>query len=199
MKRMFFIVAAGLLCFSMAGCGAKEKAESEVTAKVEEKTEDVKEEVEEAEEEALAEAMTDGEEAEEELVGDIAEETAYAEDFSGGKEDVFVYGDFTATLRALTPDYVLDGDTPQVAILTLFQDTPFALYIGYEKAYELEVGNTYTFELQMTEIEADPEELEYPDPTYFLRKYNIGIGNIRPAEEDELGLNAVRISYRPAD
>ena len=199
MKRIFLIAAAGVLSLSMAGCGAKEEAQPEITEKVEEVKEEVKEEIEEAEEEALAEAMTDGGEAGEEFVGDIAEEAGLEDNAAGGKEDVFVYGDFTATLRALTPDYVLDGDTPQVAILTLFQDTPFTLYIGYEKAYELEVGNTYTFELQTTEIEADPDELEYPDPTYFLRKYNIGIENIRPAEEEELGLNAVRISYRPAD
>ena len=210
MKKMFMILAAGLLCVSMAGCGGDKAAESaekaqeaaaEVKEEAEKKAEKIEEKAEEAaelkEEEALAEAMSDGEEAEEELEGDIAEaETVPAEAGSGTENGVLVYGDFTATIRYLMPDYVLDGDTMQVAVVTLFQDSPFAIYLGYEKADGLQVGETYTFEIEETEVfgESD-DELSYIDPSYFLREHLISIKSIRPAAEDETGLVCNRLAY----
>ena len=195
MKRMLLILAAGLLCLSAAGCGAKEKSAEVSVSQADESSEDIKDEAEIKVEEAIGEA---GSCREEDFSGDAF--GTYAEDYiqGGTTEKVFIYGDFTATVRDKIPDYIFDGETPKMAVVTLFQDTPFVLGLG-DLIDSVEIGGTYVFELQPAEIEAESRELEYPDPAYFLRKYYIGIESIRPAEEGETGLNTVRIFCEPAD
>ena len=207
MKKFFVFIIAGILCVSAAGCGKKaasENGESVKTA-VEKNTEKspadenvAKEEKESADEgeniknippqeESLAEFMVDGDLAGEDIIK--AERTV---------EDVIVYGEFTAAVRALLPDYVLDGETLSVAVVTLFQDGPFTLYLGVGGAKDLEVGGIYTFEIEETALSGEnTDDLEYIDPSWFLAKHNIRIKNIRRADEDrEWGLICNRLDYR---
>ena len=113
---------------------------------------------------------------------------------------VMVYGDFSAQVRAVLPDYVAD-DSLSVAVVTLFQEMPFALYLGQGGAENLEVGEIYKFEIEDTEIFGESlEYLEYIEPNWFLAKHNIRIKNVSPADpETEWGLICNRLSYRPMD
>ena len=63
---------------------------------------------------------------------------------------VTVSGTFAARVRDLIPDYVLDSETPRVAVVTLFQSGPFTLQVG-DLAQELEIGGTYVFEIEPRE------------------------------------------------
>lgn len=113
--------------------------------------------------------------------------------------EVKVKGDFTATVRALIPDYVSDGETPRMAVVTLFQGTPFTLF-GVE-ADRLEAGETYVFEVEMDRFQSITRE-EYESgsfltPEIILPMYHpyIRISGFRPAEERDCGLDSVHLMY----
>lgn len=112
---------------------------------------------------------------------------------------VKVKGDFTATVRALIPDYVTDDETPRMAVVTLFQSTPFTLF-GVD-ADRLEVGETYVFEVEMDRCQDITRE-EYESgslltPEIILPMYHpyIRISGFRLAEEKDCGLDSVHLEY----
>ena len=102
-------------------------------------------------------------------------------------------GDFTATVRALIPDYVTDGETPRMAVVTLFQSTPFTIYTG-GLTEQLETGETYVFEVKEETVEVSPEEYKrgFPDPEEMRLLW---ISGFRPAEEKDCGLDSVHLEY----
>lgn len=107
-------------------------------------------------------------------------------------------GDFTATVRALIPDYVTDYETPRMAVVSLFQSTPFTIYTG-EFTKQLEVGEIYVFEVEMRSFEEISRE-EYEsgsllDPEVALDMYSLHISGFRPAEEKDCGLDSVHLRY----
>ena len=119
---------------------------------------------------------------------------------SDGEETVLVSisGGFTAQVRALIPGYILDGTTPQVAVVTLFQDGPFTLYVG-ELAEQLEVGETYVFEVEPkknVEITAEEYENGVPYPDEAIDRYGLRISGFRAAEEGERGLEVSRLAFK---
>lgn len=108
-------------------------------------------------------------------------------------------GSFTATVRALIPDYVTDDETPRMAVVTLFQSTPFTLF-GVD-ADRLEVGETYVFEVKMDRCQDITRE-EYESgslltPEIILPMYHpyIRISGFRLAEEKDCGLDSVHLEY----
>ena len=110
-----------------------------------------------------------------------------------------VRGSFTATVRALIPDYVSDGETPRMALVTLFQSTPFTLF-GVDTD-RLEAGETYVFEVEMNQCQDITRE-EYESgslltPEIILPMYHpyIRISGFRPAEERDCGLDSVHLEY----
>ena len=110
-----------------------------------------------------------------------------------------VRGSFTATVRALIPDYVSDGETPRMALVTLFQSTPFTLF-GVDTD-RLETGETYVFEVEMDRFQNITRE-EYESgslltPEIILPMYHpyIRISGFRPAEERDCGLDSVHLEY----
>ena len=112
---------------------------------------------------------------------------------------VTIKGDFTATVRALIPDYVSDGETPRMALVTLFQSTPFTLF-GVDTD-RLEAGETYVFEVEMNQCQDITRE-EYESgslltPEIILPMYHpyIRISGFRPAEESDCGLDSVHLEY----
>ena len=112
---------------------------------------------------------------------------------------VTIKGDFTATVRALIPDYVSDGETPRMALVTLFQSTPFTLF-GVDTD-RLEAGETYVFEVEMNQCQDITRE-EYESgslltPEIILPMYHpyIRISGFRPAEEKDCGLDSVHLEY----
>ncbi len=104
---------------------------------------------------------------------------------------VRISGEFTATVRHLIPDYVLSGTTPQVAVVTLFQCSPFIMYVG-DLAERLEEGETYVFEIEPKDIEITVEQYEYGTPCAddAISKYGLRISGFRAPEESEFGLDS---------
>ena len=109
-----------------------------------------------------------------------------------------VVGGFSATVRDVMPDYCLDFTTPQVAIVTCFQDGPFTIFIGEERAKGLTIGETYYFEFKETEIERLTEKEfnnGWADPKKVIEQYGVPIETIRLAKEDELGLESLKVRF----
>ncbi len=113
-----------------------------------------------------------------------------------------VVGGFSATVRDIIPDYCLDFTTPQVAVVTCFQDSPFTISIGEGRAKELTIGETYYFEFKETEIgQLTEKEFNngWADPREVLERYGVPIETIRLAEEDELGLESLKVRFEVVD
>lgn len=106
---------------------------------------------------------------------------------------VTLKGSFTATVRALIPDYVTDYETPRMAVVTLFQSTPFTIYSD-SFTDQLEVGETYVFEIKENTVEVPLEEYErgFPDPEEMMLLW---VSGFRPAEESDCGLDSVHLEY----
>lgn len=111
---------------------------------------------------------------------------------------VNISGDFTVTVRALIPDYTGDDFTPRVAVVTLFQDTPFTVYVGEEFADALEVGKHYVFEIKEQEIgkiKKEDFEINNPEPKVMLPTYHLQVVSIREAKTDEIGLESNHLQF----
>ena len=114
---------------------------------------------------------------------------------------VTVSGTFAASVRDLIPDYVLDSETPRVAVVTLFQSGPFTLQVG-DLAQELEIGGTYVFEIEPREdLEITAEEYEggAPFADEAISRYGLRIAGFRAAREDEFGLDSSCIVFEKRD
>ncbi len=109
-------------------------------------------------------------------------------------------GTFTATVRALIPDYESDYTTPLMTVVTLFQSTPFTIYTG-SFTEQLEVGKTYVFEIkeQVVEIPLSEYETGCPDPEVVFPQYNLRLSGFREASESDCGLDSVHLVYELCD
>ena len=130
---------------------------------------------------------------------DLQEELEELKSQAADTVEAKVKGSFTATVRALIPDYVSDGETPRMALVTLFQSTPFTLF-GVDTD-RLEAGETYVFEVEMNQCQDITRE-EYESgslltPEIILPMYHpyIRISGFRPAEESDCGLDSVHLEY----
>lgn len=104
-----------------------------------------------------------------------------------------ISGSFTATVRAITPNYVLDDTTPSTAVVTCYQQTPFTVSLGEALASQVQVGETYVFEIESKRVNLmnDPTDTAQTiSPEKAIPLYNLQISTVRPAKEDELGLNS---------
>ena len=116
---------------------------------------------------------------------------------------VKVKGEFTATVRSLIPDYETDGETPRMAVATLFQSTPFTIWTG-ELTKHLEEGETYVFEVEMSRYDIITRQ-EYESGTLlnpevaFSMYPSLYISNFRPAEESDCGLDSVHLAYEACE
>lgn len=113
---------------------------------------------------------------------------------------VNITGEFTATVRELIPDYTLDAETPNVAVLTQFQDGPFTVFVG-ELAAELEVGKTYNFAIVPEEdVEIAPEDYAagVPSPEVAVPLYRLRIAGASLAGEEDMGLAGRSLQWEPA-
>lgn len=122
----------------------------------------------------------------------VAEKTVHAK----------LTGNFAVTVREVIPDYCMDDFTPTVAVVTCFQDDPFTVYLGAEMASGLEIGEQYVFEIEETDIgEITREKLEGypPSPEIVIPLYQLQIADIRPAEDEEWGLDSVHLQYEEVE
>lgn len=107
-----------------------------------------------------------------------------------------IVGEFTATVRDLVPNYVLDDITPLCAVITDFQDSPFTIDLNEELVAQIEPGKTYVFEIKEQLIEpiyksnGDFVELT---PEVAVAIYNIQVNAVRVPSESEMGLESNRL------
>lgn len=129
----------------------------------------------------------------------FAEENEDADVADNDNVNVMLTGNFVATVRHLIPDYCLDNTTKTVAVVTFFQDGPFAIYVGDELASELEEGVSYYFEIEDMEIgEITKEQFEggpYMVVESLLKNNHTKFKTVRPSKEDECGLDSVHLKY----
>ena len=133
----------------------------------------------------------------------LREELQKQQEKSPGTVTVKVTGEFTATVRSLIPDYETDDETPRMAVVTLFQSTPFTIYTG-ELTKHLEAGETYVFEVEMSRYDIITRQ-EYESGTLlnpevaFSMYPSLYISNFRPAEESDCGLDSVHLAYEACE
>ncbi len=133
----------------------------------------------------------------------LREELQKQQEKSPGTVTVKVTGEFTATVRSLIPDYETDDETPRMAVVTLFQSTPFTIYTG-ELTKHLEAGETYVFEVEMSRYdiiarkEYESGTLLKPEVVFFMYP-SLYISNFRPAEESDWGLDSVHLAYEACE
>ena len=105
---------------------------------------------------------------------------------------VTLKGSFTATVRAL----ILEGEASPLAVVELFQSTPFIMCAG-KFTEQLEEGETYVFEIETREnieIPASEYASGYPDPVD-IAWYNLQAADVRLAEEADCGLDSCHLVY----
>lgn len=104
---------------------------------------------------------------------------------------VTLKGSFTATVRAL----IREGEASPIAVVELFQSTPFFLSTG-KFTEQLEVGKTYVFEIETREIEilASDYASGCPDPVD-LAWYDLQVADFRAAAEADWGLGSCHLVY----
>ena len=179
-------IACLLLALLLTGCGGVSKEDFSAVCE---------------ERDALRKELREFEEQREQELAALQADLQYLQEQQAKSPDtvtVKVTGEFTATVRSLIPDYETDYETPRVAVVTLFQGTPFTIYTG-EFTKQLEAGETYVFEVEMNRFE-DVSREEYEsgsllDPEVALSVYHLRISGFRPAEEKDCGLDSVHLEY----
>lgn len=113
---------------------------------------------------------------------------------------VTVTGTFTATVRSLIPNYVLDDKTPMMAVVTTFQSTPFILYTR-DQTSALTVGKTYVFTVESAQAEIYKAEYEkgVPNPATADALYGLNVLSVKPAGEEDVGLDSVHLEFLPVE
>lgn len=106
-----------------------------------------------------------------------------------------IHGYFIATVRDLIPGYTLDETTPCFAVATMFQDSPFTIYLGPNLINQVEIGKQYKFVIQDTEVDLQkyPAVNEMLYPPEALSALNISIASVAPAADEEGGLESTKL------
>lgn len=131
----------------------------------------------------------------------LDEAVAKLEAPGGETVKVTVAGTFTATVRSLIPNYVLDDSTPMMAVVTTFQSTPFILYTR-DQTSALTAGETYIFTVESAQVEISKAEYEkgVPNPATADALYGgLHVFYIAPAGEEDVGLDSVHLEFLPVE
>lgn len=115
------------------------------------------------------------------------------------EEDIsrtIISGEFTVGVRDVIPDYCLDDITPCVALVTEFQSYPFTIYVGEEIGAQLENGTQCVFSIEPIEVNYSVEELQKMNLSSLVWEISgLKITGFRLAEEDELGLDSLQLTF----
>lgn len=120
----------------------------------------------------------------------------YAEGRQDTEMDVQISGSFTATVRAVMPDFVSDPDTNRIAAVTFFQDAPVLLGVDPQQLSGLTVGETYTFVLAEQTIRISAAEWYRGNGEITadaLYRQRLTFTEIRTPNDDEYGLDCFRV------
>lgn len=106
-----------------------------------------------------------------------------------------ISGEFTVSVRDVIPDYCRDDFTPVVALVTEFQSYPFTVFVGEEIGSQLQKNTVYVFSVEPTEVDYSIDAVKKM-PLSALAWEGIRISGFRLAEENELGLESLQLTYQ---
>jgi outer membrane murein-binding lipoprotein Lpp len=179
-KRFFLSALAGMMAFTvLTGCSSV--SESDYDTIVSERDD----------------LLAENEQLKSDYQAVVDENSDLLEKLNG---QVTVSGYFTATVRSTIPDYVSDGETPLMVVVTCFQSSPFTLWLGDELISQVEVGETYVFRVRETSIAlaqqtAAPQyAVSLTNPEIAVPLFGLQIVSIAPAEEEDYGLDASHLA-----
>ena len=106
-------------------------------------------------------------------------------------KQVQIEGAFVAKVRDIIPNYVLDDATPNILVVTMFQEGPFLISTGsLEDLVEtVEVDKVYIFEIKSKIIGiCNESELDYAalSPDVAMSLYHLQVENIYEVDDEEL-------------
>ena len=112
---------------------------------------------------------------------------------------VRISGSFSGYVNEVIPSYIGGDETPCTAVISFYQSAPYALYLG-DLAQQVEVGQTYVFEVEPKEVEmcrANYEDGRFKDPNVAIELYVLDIASFRPPEneDEELGVLADEFTF----
>ena len=103
-----------------------------------------------------------------------------------------VSGSFTVGVRDVIPDFCFDDVTPNVAVVTEFQNYPFTIFVGEEIGSQLEVGEVYVFTIKPIVVDYSKDYLESLNLSSLVWELpDFEITDFRLANENELGLGSL--------
>ena len=106
-----------------------------------------------------------------------------------------ISGEFTATVRSLHPDYILDAVTPSLSAVTPYQSNLFMLNVGQEIAAHLEIGQTYVFTVNTVFSDYSKDMLQsLSTAALFELIPDLQVTGFRPAEDGETGLASLKLT-----
>ena len=106
-----------------------------------------------------------------------------------------ISGEFTATVRSLHPDYILDAVTPSFSAVTPFQSNLFMLNVGQEIAAQLEIGQTYVFTVNTVFSDYSKDMLQsLSTAALFELIPDLQVTGFRLAGENETGLASLQLT-----
>lgn len=110
-------------------------------------------------------------------------------------QTVTVSGSFTATVRDVISDYVLDTSIPSVALVTEYQCGPFTVHVGEEIGSQLQTGEAYVFTVTPVNTDYPKEVLERVSTAALLEMFpEMKVISFRLAEKSEIGLDSLRLT-----
>ncbi len=108
------------------------------------------------------------------------------------KKQAMLTGSFTAQVRGVIPDYVMD-EKPRIAIVTEFHGFPFLIHVGTEIGSQLVEGEIYVFTFEPMPVNYSKEDLDSVSLKAMNEKSRgFVITDFRLANEDEIGLSSLR-------
>ena len=121
---------------------------------------------------------------------EASEEQEVADMLSSNIETT-VSGSFTVWVQDVIPDYSINSETPNIAIVAEFQSYPFTVFVGEEIGSQLEIGETYVFTIKPMVVGYTKEYLKGLNLSSLVWELpRMEITDFRLANEDEIGLES---------
>lgn len=110
-----------------------------------------------------------------------------------------ISGSFTVYVRDVMPDYIEDDTTPNIAVVTEFQESPFTVYVGEKIGKELianqNATNAYVFTIEPICVKGNKDDIQNMKLSSIVWEYPIKITECRVAKEDEIGMDSLQLSF----
>jgi hypothetical protein len=113
--------------------------------------------------------------------------------------EIIVCGSFTATVRAVLPDYQTDDETLRAAVIQFDRGDMFVMNIAPEVCKLLTPDETYTFLVDEQTVSVPSREYLMEDGALsadILRTQYIAVGSVRAPRNGETGSRGTRLTYK---